>query len=43
MFLFSVMDRLADAFDFSIPERHQVDATGRFLHTHGYKLVNLIR
>ena len=43
VFLFSVMDRLADAFDFTIPEAHQVEATGEFLHKRGYKLVKLIR
>ena len=43
MFLFSVMDRLADAFEFSIPEQHQVDATARFLHKRGYQLLQRIR
>lgn len=43
VFLFSVMDRLADAFDFSIPDQHQVDATARFLHKRGYQLLQLIR
>ena len=43
VFLFSVMDRLADAFDFSIPEPHQVEATGRFLHKWGYRFLHLIR
>ena len=42
-FLFSVMDRLADAFDFAIPEEHEVAATGRFLHKYGYKFAKLIR
>lgn len=42
-FLFSVMDRLADAFDFSIPNADQVKETGKFLYKHGYKLTKLIR
>ena len=43
VFLFSVMDRLADAFDFTIPEEHQVEATAQFLHKRGYRLAKLIR
>ncbi|MGR8947996.1 MAG: carboxymuconolactone decarboxylase family protein [Gammaproteobacteria bacterium] len=42
-YLFSVMDRLADTFDFDIPTRDQVSNTGKFLFKNGYKLVKLIR
>lgn len=43
VYLFSVMDRLADAFDFTMPTETQVAATGRFLNRHGYRLAKLIR
>lgn len=41
--LFSVMDRLADTFDFDIPSADEIGETGQFLHKHGYKLVKMIR
>ena len=41
--LFSVMDRLADSFDFDIPSADEIDKTGQFLHKRGYKLVKMIR
>lgn len=42
-YLFSVMDRLADTFDFDIPTSEHVGKTGQFLFKNGYKLVKLIR
>jgi uncharacterized peroxidase-related enzyme len=42
-FLFGVMDRLADAFDFRIPDAEQVKVTGQFLNKRGYKMLKLIR
>ena len=42
-YLFSVMDRLADTFDFDIPTGEQVSNTGQFLFKNGYKLLKLIR
>ena len=42
-YLFSVMDRLADTFDFDIPTSEHVGNTGQFLFKNGYKLVKLIR
>ena len=42
-FLFSVMDRLADAFDFEMPNESELGATGDFLYNQGYKLTKLIR
>lgn len=42
-FLFSVMVRLADAFDFDIPTARQTKASGQFLFKHGYKMAKLIR
>lgn len=41
--LFSVMDRLADTFDFDIPSADEIGETGQFLHKRGYKLVKMIR
>jgi alkylhydroperoxidase family enzyme len=41
--LFSVMDRLADTFDFDIPSTDEISKTGQFLHKRGYKLVKMIR
>ena len=43
VYLFSVMDRLADAFDFEIPTHKHVSNTAKFLFNRGYKLVKLIR
>ena len=42
-FLFGVMDRLADAFDFHIPTEREVRAIGRFLNQHGYTASKRIR
>ena len=42
-FDFSVMDRLADAFDFTIPTQAEHGETGNFLYKRGYSLVKLIR
>ena len=42
-FCFSVMDRLADAFDFSIPSEEQVKETAKFLNTRGYTVGKMIR
>ena len=42
-FDFSVMDRLADAFDFTIPTQAEQGETGNFLYKRGYSLVKLIR
>ncbi len=42
-YLFSVMDRLAETFDFDIPTVEQVSNTGQFLFKNGYKLLKLIR
>ena len=35
-FLFSIIDRLADAFEFAIPEAELVAGNGRFLNRYGY-------
>src|SRR5438105_3085880 len=35
-FLFNVMDRLADAFDFYVPSARAFDAGGRILYALGY-------
>jgi alkylhydroperoxidase family enzyme len=35
-FLFSVMDRLADAFDFTIPSAKSTERAARFLYRMGY-------
>jgi alkylhydroperoxidase family enzyme len=35
-FLFSIIDRLADAFEFTIPEAKLVAGNGRFLNRFGY-------
>lgn len=43
VFCFSVMDRLADAFDFMIPTDEQAAVTGDFLYNKGYKLVKMLR
>lgn len=43
VYLFSVMDRLADTFDFDIPNGKHVGNTAKFLFRRGYKLVKLIR
>jgi alkylhydroperoxidase family enzyme len=42
-YLFSVMDRLADSFDFDIPKATHVSNTGKFLFNNGYKLLRFIR
>ena len=42
-YLFSVMDRLADTFDFDIPTGEHISNTGQFLFKNGYKLLKLIR
>ena len=42
-FDFSVMDRLADAFDFTIPTDEEQRETGNFLYKRGYALCKLIR
>ena len=42
-YLFSVMDRLADTFDFDIPSEGNVSNTAQFLFKHGYKLAKMIR
>ena len=42
-YLFSVMDRLADTFDFDIPNENLVSNTAQFLYKHGYKLAKMIR
>ena len=42
-FNFSVMDRLADAFDFTIPTDEEQRETGNFLYKRGYALCKLIR
>ena len=42
-FDFSVMDRLADAFDFTIPTQAEQGEAGNFLYKRGYSLVKLIR
>ena len=42
-YLFSVMARLADTFDFDIPTDEHVSNTGQFLFKNGYKLLKLIR
>ena len=42
-FLFGVMDRLADSFDFAIPTAEQARNAGEFLHRHGYRMTKFIR
>ena len=42
-YLFSVMDRLADTFDFDIPKEAHVSNTGEFLFKNGYRLLKFIR
>ncbi len=42
-YLFSVMDRLADTFDFDIPKQTHVSNTGKFLFKNGYRLLKFIR
>lgn len=37
-FIFSIVDRLADAFDFHIPEADLVAGNGRFLNRFGYTI-----
>ena len=41
-FLFSVIDRLADAFNFTIPEADLVANSGRFLNRFGYKMTQYL-
>lgn len=41
-FLFSIIDRLADAFDFHIPEADLVAGNGRFLHRFGYTITTYL-
>jgi alkylhydroperoxidase family enzyme len=41
-FLFSIVDRLADAFDFHIPEADLVAGNGRFLHRFGYTVTTYL-
>jgi uncharacterized peroxidase-related enzyme len=40
-FLFSVMDRLADAFDFTLPSAQGFRRNGRMLYTLGYRLASI--
>jgi alkylhydroperoxidase family enzyme len=42
-FLFGVMDRLADSFDFAIPTAEQARNDGKFLHRNGYVMMKFIR
>ncbi len=42
-FLFGVMDRLADSFDFAIPTAEQARKVGEFLHRYGYWTMKYIR
>lgn len=42
-FLFGVMDRLADSFDFAIPTPEQARNDGEFLHRNGYVMTKFIR
>ena len=41
-FLFSIIDRLADAFDFDIPEADLVAGTGHFLNRFGYTVTTYL-
>ena len=41
-FLFSIIDRLADAFDFHIPEADLVAGNGRFLNRFGYTVTTYL-
>ena len=41
-FLFSIIDRLADAFDFNIPEADLVAGNGRFLNRFGYAVTTYL-
>ncbi len=43
VFLFSAMDRLANAFDFNIPDQSKVDKTAKALYNDGYTIVKRIR
>ncbi len=40
-FLFNVMDRLADAFDFKLPSAQGFQRNGRVLYTLGYRLASI--
>ena len=40
-FLFNLMDRLADAFDFHIPSEKVTRRAGRFLYTFGYGISSI--
>jgi alkylhydroperoxidase family enzyme len=40
-FLFNVMDRLADAFDFRLPTEEGFQRNGRLLHTIGYGIASI--
>lgn len=42
-FLFGVMDRLADSFDFVIPPAEQARHVGEFLRRNGYVMTKFIR
>ncbi|MSR13701.1 MAG: hypothetical protein EXR86_03880 [Gammaproteobacteria bacterium] len=42
-FLFGVMDRLADSFNFAIPPPAQARKVGEFLHHNGYAMSKYIR
>jgi len=37
-FAFNIIDRLADAFEFEVPEQGSFDASAKMLLTRGYKL-----
>ncbi|MEM7333384.1 MAG: hypothetical protein AAF490_14935 [Chloroflexota bacterium] len=41
-FLFSIIDRLADAFDFTIPDADLVASSGRFLNRFGYTMTRYL-
>ena len=40
-FIFNVMDRLADAFDFHLPSAQATQNAGRMLYKLGYSLVSI--
>jgi hypothetical protein len=40
-FLFNVMDRLADAFDFHLPSARGFQQSGRMLYTLGYRIASI--
>ena len=42
-FTFNVIDRLADAFNFEVPDKDIAANTGKLLHKVGYRLPSLIR